>query len=99
MTNASHAYATQEPEHKALLHRLARIEGQLRGIQKLVSHAQAPEDYHTVAQQFQAARKAMDRAFMSMISLALSQRMAQPDAPDGTTLPPHALLGLPDTRA
>src|SRR5205085_1007583 len=44
-------------QKKDLLNRLARVEGQLRGIQKLVALADAPLDVDAVAQQMAAARK------------------------------------------
>ena len=55
-----------DPGHKkALCARLARAEGQLRGLQKLV---QADADAEKVAQQMAAARKALDKAFFSMVA-------------------------------
>jgi DNA-binding FrmR family transcriptional regulator len=60
------------PEQKKdLLNRLARIEGQLRGIQKLVALAAQPADCEAVAQQMAAARKALDRSFVQLLTGAL----------------------------
>jgi DNA-binding FrmR family transcriptional regulator len=57
------------PEQKKdLLNRLARIEGQLRGIQKLVALAAEPADCEAVAQQMAAARKALDRSFVQLLT-------------------------------
>lgn len=52
----------------ALLKRLARIEGQIRGIQLLIKGG---KDCEKVAQQMSAARKAFDKAFFYMITCAL----------------------------
>lgn len=58
-------------QKKDVLNRLARVEGQLRGVQKLIALADAPGDLETVAQQMAAARKALDRAFMLVLAGAL----------------------------
>ncbi len=55
-------------QKKDLLNRLARVEGQLRGIQKLVALADAPGDVDAVAQQMAAARKALDRSFVQLLA-------------------------------
>jgi DNA-binding FrmR family transcriptional regulator len=55
-------------QKKDLLNRLARVEGQLRGIQKLVALAAQPADCDAVAQQMAAARKALDRAFVQLLA-------------------------------
>jgi CsoR family transcriptional regulator, copper-sensing transcriptional repressor len=58
-------------QKKDLLNRLARIEGQLRGVQKLVVLAETPSDCDAVAQQMAAARKALDRSFVQLLSASL----------------------------
>ena len=58
-------------QKKELMHRLARIEGQLRGVQKLIGLAAEPKDCDAVAQQMAAARKALDRAFVQLISSSI----------------------------
>lgn len=63
--------ALTAPQKKDVLNRLARVEGQLRGVQKLIVLAQAPADIDAVAQQMAAARKALDRAFVQLLSSAL----------------------------
>lgn len=45
--------------------RLKRIEGQLRGIQKMIEDGAGCED---VAQQLSASRKALDKAFYHMLA-------------------------------
>ncbi|HBF51194.1 MAG TPA: hypothetical protein DDX04_13600 [Massilia sp.] len=54
-------------QKKDLLNRLARIEGQLRGVQKLIAMAAEPSDCDAVAQQMAAARKALDRSFVQLL--------------------------------
>lgn len=60
-----------DPERKrALLMRLKRVEGQLRGIQRLL---ESDSDCEQVAQQMAAARKALDKAFFSMVGCVIAQ--------------------------
>ena len=58
-------------QKKDLLNRLARVEGQLRGVQKLIALAEKPADCDAVAQQMAAARKALDRSFVQLLSAAI----------------------------
>lgn len=58
-------------QKKDLLNRLARVEGQLRGVQKLIALADGPDDIEVTAQQMAAARKALDRAFVQLLSGAI----------------------------
>ncbi|MGH8854110.1 MAG: metal-sensitive transcriptional regulator [Telluria sp.] len=58
-------------QKKDLLNRLARVEGQLRGVQKLIALAAEPSDVDAVAQQMAAARKALDRSFVQLLAGAL----------------------------
>lgn len=61
----------QDPERKrALVLRLKRIEGQLRGIQRLI---ETDEDCEKVAQQLAAARKALDKSFYALVGCVISQ--------------------------
>lgn len=50
---------------KAMDSRLARVEGQVRGVRRMIAEDRACED---IALQLAAARKALDRAFYEMIS-------------------------------
>jgi len=59
-------------EHKKLLDRLARIEGQLRGIQKMI-HQEA--ECEAIAQQLAAARGALNKAFAELIACAFERRL------------------------
>jgi DNA-binding FrmR family transcriptional regulator len=56
--------ATAE-QRERLLNRLARLEGQVRGVKRLVESGQ---DCELVLQQTAAARKALDRAFFEMLA-------------------------------
>ena len=58
-------------QKKDLLNRLARIEGQLRGVQRLIALAAVPGDCDAVAQQMAAARKALDRSFVQLLTSSL----------------------------
>jgi len=56
----------RDPEaKKAMDTRLARVEGQVRGIRRMIDEDQTCE---AIAQQLSAARKALDRAFYEMVS-------------------------------
>jgi CsoR family transcriptional regulator, copper-sensing transcriptional repressor len=61
---------------KALCARLARIEGQLRGLQKLID---SEADCEKIAQQMAAARKALDKSFFSMVGCMIEQGDQSPD--------------------
>lgn len=64
--------AVHDPERKkALLLRLKRVEGQLRGIQRLI---EADADCEKIAQQLAAARKALDKSFFMMVGCVMVQR-------------------------
>ncbi len=62
----------REQDKKALILRLKRIEGQMRGLQRLVD-ADAPCE--SVAQQLSAARRALDKAFHSMVGCLIESRL------------------------
>lgn len=63
--------ALSAQQKKDLLNRLARIEGQLRGVQKLIALADTPSDCDAVAQQMAAARKALDRSFVQLLTSSI----------------------------
>lgn len=55
-----------DPEAKqAMMARLARIEGQVRAVRRMVD---ADKECEEIAQQLSAARKALDRAFYEMVA-------------------------------
>jgi len=65
------------PDWKAdkqkMLHRLSRIEGQLRGVKAMIERE---EDCEGVVQQFAAVRKAMDRAFFDLMACVTRRELA-----------------------
>ena len=61
---------------KAMDARLARVEGQVRAVRRMIGADESCED---IAQQLAAARKALDRAFYEMVSCMIRQ-----EPPSGT---------------
>jgi len=59
-----------EEAKKAMDARLARIEGQVRAVRRMIGEDEVCED---IAQQLAAARKALDRAFYEMVSCMIRQ--------------------------
>ena len=57
---------------QAMLNRLARVEGQIRGIQKLISQ---DEPCEKVIQQLSAARKALDKASHEMLACLIEENV------------------------
>lgn len=76
MPDSVESSALSAAQKKDLLHRLARIEGQLRGVQKLVALAATPADCDGVAQQMAAARKALDRSFVQLLTNTMQTQSA-----------------------
>ena len=64
------AQLTDPIKKKAIRSRLARVEGQLRGVQRLIDDEQ---DCEKIAQQLSAARKALDKAFFTMVGCMMEQ--------------------------
>lgn len=60
-----------ETRKKDLSNRLAKVEGQLRGIRKLM---EADADCEKIAQQMAAARKALDKTFFSMVGCMVQDK-------------------------
>ncbi|QTD47488.1 metal-sensing transcriptional repressor [Ottowia testudinis] len=65
-----------EDRKKALCARLARVEGQLRGLQRLI---EADAEREKLAQQMAAARKALDKAFFAMVADLIADGRASAD--------------------
>ena len=61
---------TNDVKKKSLRARLARVEGQLRGVQRLI---EIDADCEDVAQQLSAARKALDKAFFTLVGCVIEQ--------------------------
>ncbi len=57
----------------ALIMRLRRVEGQLRGVQKLIDEE---ADCEKIAQQLAASRKALDKTFFAMVGCIIEQEDA-----------------------
>jgi DNA-binding FrmR family transcriptional regulator len=55
---------------RAMDARLARIEGQVHAVRRMIGEDETCED---IAQQLAAARKALDRAFYEMVSCMIRQ--------------------------
>ena len=55
---------------QALLARLSRVEGQLRGVRKLIEE---DADCEKIAQQLSAARTALDGSFYSMVACMIEE--------------------------
>jgi DNA-binding FrmR family transcriptional regulator len=62
-----------QEQREALVNRLKRIEGQLRGIQRMIEQGVPCEK---VAQQMAASRTALDRAYFEMFACALETASA-----------------------
>lgn len=63
-----------DPEaKKAMDARLARVEGQVRAVRRMIG---ADESCENIAQQLAAARKALDRAFYEMVSCIIRNEPA-----------------------
>ncbi len=60
----------------AILKRLARVEGQVRGIHAMILRG---EECEAVAQQFSAARKALDKAYQEMLVCLAEDAILDPD--------------------
>ena len=75
------------PEDTAadLKRRLRRIEGQVRGVQQMLSDKR---DCRDVLTQITAARKALDQVGFGLVASGLTWCLAHPDEPgsDGTSL-------------
>ena len=86
-------------QKKDLLHRLARVEGQLRGVQKLIALAEQPSDCNAVAQQMAAARKALDRSFVQLLTASIVTHSANAQDLDGARDSAASLAALLDKFA
>ncbi len=62
-----------------MLKRLARVEGQLRGVQKLID---GDADCEKVLQQMTASRKALDRAFFEMMACLIESSVVAEEGQD-----------------
>ena len=67
----NHLHRAQDK--KALILRLRRIEGQIRGLQRLIETDASCE---AVAQQLSAARRALDKAFHSLVGCLIESKIS-----------------------
>ena len=67
---------------KDILRRLRRVEGQLRGVMRMIEEG---EGCMPVAQQLSAARKALDAVFFRMTVCYLEQELADEEGLDDET--------------
>ncbi|MDP3977690.1 MAG: metal-sensing transcriptional repressor [Pseudomonas sp.] len=74
---------TRAAHEDAMLKRLARVEGQIRGIQAMIRRS---EDCEAIAQQFAAARKALDKAYQEMLACLLEEAVLDPEHDPTETL-------------
>lgn len=61
-----------QDQQRAMLKRLARVEGQVRGIQAMIRRG---EDCESIAQQFSAARSALDKAYRLMLTCLIEEAL------------------------
>lgn len=73
--------AADRPHQQEVMHRLRRVEGQIRGVLAMMEQ-ELPCD--AIAQQLSAARKALDRAFYEM--MACSLEMDVQESPNNSVL-------------
>jgi CsoR family transcriptional regulator, copper-sensing transcriptional repressor len=64
----------REQDKKALIVRLKRIEGQIRGLQRLIDE-DAPCE--AVAQQLSAARRALDKSLHSLVACMIESHLGE----------------------
>lgn len=62
------------PHQKDVMHRLRRVEGQIRGVLAMMEQDKPCDD---IAQQLSAARKALDRAFYEMMACSLEMEVGE----------------------
>lgn len=77
---ATRSAAPRARQHQ-VMHRLRRVEGQIRGVLAMMEQEQACD---AIAQQLAAARKALDRAFYEMIACSLETDISE--APNAAAL-------------
>jgi DNA-binding FrmR family transcriptional regulator len=66
---------TPQTSHQAeVIKRLARVEGQIRGIQKMIV---AESDCEKILQQMTAARRALDKAFFDMLACVIEANVVE----------------------
>lgn len=80
----------RDARHKhSLILRLRRIEGQLRGLQRLIEE-EAPCE--AIAQQLSASRRALDKAHHAMVGCLIEAQLSEKGLPEADTRPVVELL-------
>jgi DNA-binding FrmR family transcriptional regulator len=77
-----------DPARKAMLNRLKRVEGQLRGIQRMIIEDKPCQD---ILLQLSAARKAMQNACIEILKSYVKRCLAESRSPDMNEL--ETLIG------
>lgn len=77
------ATTDMQAQQQAMLKRLARVEGQVRGIQAMIKRG---EDCEAIAQQFSAARSALDKAYRLMLTCLLEEALLDQERDTGAAL-------------
>ncbi len=72
MKDDTPAPINMQDQQQAMLRRLARIEGQIRGIQAMIKRG---EDCESIAQQFSASRSALDKAYRLLLTCLLEEAL------------------------
>ena len=85
------------PQRKAMLNRLRRVEGQLRGIQRMIIEDKPCYD---IMLQLSAARSAMEKACMEILKSNIHKCLAEAQSPDFAHLEKliEALIDLSPAR-
>lgn len=76
MTDETPVQPDLQDQQQAMLKRLARIEGQIRGIQAMIRRG---EDCESIAQQFSAARSALDKSYRLLLTCLLEEALQDQD--------------------
>lgn len=74
---------TLPPQRKAMLNRLRRVEGQLRGIQRMIIEDKPCYD---ILMQLSAARSAMEKACMEILKNNIHKCLSEAQSPDFANL-------------
>ena len=69
--------SAERPHQREVMHRLKRVEGQIRGVMTMMEEQQSCA---AIAQQLSAARKALDRAFYEMMACSLEMEVGDADS-------------------
>jgi len=74
---------TKDVEQQKILGRLKRVEGQIRGIQKMIEEQR---DCESIVTQLMAARAALDKVSLVIITQHLKQCLLESEQPDADNL-------------